>query len=331
MAASVRPPPEMAASGSQTMKANRIHRFGPPEVIDFEDIDRPASRSGEVLVRVEAAGVGPWDAWVRAGKSALPQPLPLTLGSDLSGIVEAVGPEVPESWLGVDAYGVTNARFTGAYAEYALASAAMIARKPQRLSYIEAAAVPVVAVTAWQMLFEHARVAAGQSVLVHGGAGNVGAYAVQMARRAEARVIATAAAGDFDYVRRLGADEVIDFRSVRFEDVAGPVDAVIDTVGGAVQERSFDILKPGGLVSAVGQPDPVKAESQGVRALFFLVDVTTASLSRIAEMIDAGELTSSVGAVLPLAEARQAHEILERSRSRPRGKIVLRSMNNRRD
>ncbi len=325
MAASVRPSPEAAASGPRTMKANRIHQFGPPEVITFEDVARPVPGEGEVLVRVKAAGVGPWDAWVRAGKSALPQPLPLTLGSDLSGIVEAIGPEMPESWLGVDVYGVTNARFTGAHADYAFAAAAMIARKPQRLSYIEAASVPVVAVTAWQMLFEHARVAPGQRVLVHGGAGNVGAYAVQMARQAGARVIATAAADDIDYVRRLGADEVIDFRSARFEDVAGSVDAVIDTVGAAVQERSFDVLKRGGvLVSSVSQPDPVKAERSGVRAVFFLVNVTAESLRRIAEMIDAGELMTAVGAVLPLAEARQAHEMLEGLRPRPRGKIVLR-------
>ena len=234
------------------MKASRVHRFGPPDVIAFEDIPRPEPAAGEVLVRVRAAGVGPWDAWIRAGKSVLPQPLPLTLGSDLCGVVEGVGPGVAGFDPGDEVFGVTNKQFTGAYAEYAAAAAGMIARKPHRLGHVEAAAVPVIAVTAWQMLFDHARVAAGQTVLVHGGGGNVGALAVQLARHEGARVLATASAADLDYVRGLGANEVIDFRSARFEDVTGPVDAVIDTVGEAIQQRSFGVLKPGGvLVSAV--------------------------------------------------------------------------------
>jgi NADPH:quinone reductase-like Zn-dependent oxidoreductase len=152
------------------VKANRIHRFGSPEVIVLEPIERPVAGAGEVLVRVEAAGVGPWDAWIRAGKSVLPQPLPLTLGSDLSGVVAAVGAGVSGLAVGDEIFGVTNGRFTGGYAEYAVASAGMVARKPRRLSHVEAAALPVIAVTAWQMLFDHARVAPGQTVLVRIGA-----------------------------------------------------------------------------------------------------------------------------------------------------------------
>jgi NADPH:quinone reductase-like Zn-dependent oxidoreductase len=306
------------------MKACRVHRFGAPEVISFEDIPRPIPGAGEVLIRVKSAGVGPWDGWIRAGKSVLPQPLPLTLGSDLSGIVEALGPGVTAPKSGVAVFGVTNRRFTGAYAQYAAASADMIAVKPARLSHLEAASVPVVAVTAQQALFEQAKLVAGQTVLVHGAAGNVGAYAIQMARHAGLRVIATAGARDFEAVRDLGAHDVIDDRSVRFEDAVSGIDAVVDLVGGEVQARSFAVLRPGGiLVSAVSEPDQAVATRHGVRALFFLVNVTTAHLVRIAAMIEAGNLTARVGAVLPLADAREAHEMLEGTRSRPRGKIML--------
>ena len=306
------------------MKACRVHHFGPSDVISFEDVPRPVPGAGEVLVRVKAAGVGPWDAWIRAGKSALPQPLPLTLGSDLSGVVEAVGPGVTAVKPGTQVFGVTNPRFTGAYAQYAVASAGMIAPRPARLSDVEAASVPVVAVTAEQALFEHAGLVSGQTVVIHGAGGNVGAYAVRLARRAGLRIIATVGAREIEAVRSLGAEEVIDHRAMRFEDTVKNVDAVIDLVGGEVQARSFEILKPGGvLVSAVSQPDQEVATRRGVRALFFLVDVTTAHLTRIAAMIDAGELVPNVGAVLSLADARVAHEILEGARPRPGGKIVL--------
>ena len=316
--------PPIGPSGSRMMKAIQIHRFGPPKVMTFEEIIQPIPGEGEVLVRVKAAGVGPWDAWVRAGKSALPQHPPLTLGSDISGAVAAIGSGVASFRLGDEVYGVTNARFTGGYAEYAVASAGMIAPKPQSLSHIEAASVPVVAVTAWQMLFEHARLSFGQTVLVHGSAGNVGAYVVQLARQGGARVIATATADDAAYVRKLGADQVIDFRSVRFEDVMDPVDAVIDTVGAEVQMKSLSVLRPGGiLVSSVSQPEPNEAQRCDVRAVFFLVDVSTSHLKRIAEMIDAGKLSTRVGAVLRLADARKAHEMLAGLLPRPRGKIVL--------
>jgi NADPH:quinone reductase-like Zn-dependent oxidoreductase len=306
------------------MKACRVHRFGPPDVITFEDIPQLAPGEGEVLVRVKAAGVGPWDGWIRGGKSALPQPLPLTLGSDLSGIVEAIGPGVATLKPGMKIFGVTNRQFTGAYAQYAVASADMIAARPARLNDVEAAAVPVVAVTAQQALFEQARLVSGQTVIVHGAGGSVGVCAVQLARRAGLRIIATAGGRDVEAVRRLGAQEVIDYRAGPFEDRARGVDAVIDLVGGEVQARSLAVLNPGGiLVSAVSQPDQEVAARHGVRALFFLVDVTTAQLTRIAGMIDAGELTLSVGAVLPLADARVAHEMLEGSRPKPGGKIVL--------
>jgi NADPH:quinone reductase-like Zn-dependent oxidoreductase len=307
-----------------TMMAWRMHEFGPPGTMQFQQIPRPDPGPGEVLVKVRAAGVGPWDGWIRAGRSALPQPLPLTLGSDLSGEVRAVGPDVSDWRVGDQVYGVTNPRFIGAYAEYALASAAMIARKPTSLSHIEAASIPVIAVTAWQELSDQAQLKAGQTVLIHGAAGNVGAYAVQIARHAGIRIIATAAADDLSYVRELGADTVVDYQTQRFESVAREVDAVLDLVGGDTQTRSFQVLRRGGkLISAVSQPDQELANIYGVDATFFLVKVTTRHLTEIAHLIDSGALRTRVGAVLPLADAREAHLMLEGMRSRPKGKIVL--------
>jgi NADPH:quinone reductase-like Zn-dependent oxidoreductase len=163
------------------MKAARIHHFGPPEVVVVDDVSRPNPDQGELLVRVRAAGVGPWDALIREGRSKASPPPPLTLGSDLSGTVEAIGPSVKDFRVGEEVYGVTNAQFCGAQAEFALASDAMVAKKPGRLNHFEAASVPVVAITAWQMLFEYAQIVAGQSVLILGAGGNVGAYTVQLA------------------------------------------------------------------------------------------------------------------------------------------------------
>jgi NADPH:quinone reductase-like Zn-dependent oxidoreductase len=305
------------------MKAARVHSFGPPKVIALEDVPKPEPGDGEVLVQVKAAGVGPWDALIRSGKSVLPQPLPLTLGSDLSGVVHSVGPRVERFTMGDEVFGVTNERFTGAYAEYALAKATMIAHKPKTLNYTHAASVPVVAVTAWQMVFEYAGVAPGQFVLIHGGAGNVGAYLLQLAKRAGAMVVTTAAAKDTSYVRGLGAYGVIDYGVKRFEEQVKDVDAVLDTVGGDTLERSYGVLKRGGiLVSSAAQPSEEKARQHGVRARFFLVEVTTERLNKIGELIDAGELDTEVGEVLWLDEARQAHQMLEGAPHR-RGKIVI--------
>ena len=306
------------------MQAWRVHEFGPPEVMTLERVLRPTPGPGEVLVKVAAAGVGPWDAWIRAGKSAMPQPLPLTPGSDLSGEVVALGSGVSGPQVGEQVYGVTNPQFVGAYADYALARAGMIARKPAGLTHIEAASVPVIAVTAWQALFDQAGLEAGQTVVIHGAAGNVGAYAVRLAHRAGLGILATAAAADIARVRELGADTVIDFRSQRFEDEIRDADAVIDLVGSDTQTRSFKVLRRGGkLISAVSAPDRTLAQNAGVQANFFLVDVSTDALTRIGDLFDRGELKARVGAVLPLAEAREAHRMLEHLRPQPKGKIVL--------
>lgn len=302
------------------MKAVRVHKFGDPDVLVIDDLPIPSPGPGELLLRVAAAGVGPWDAIIREGKSKVsPQP-PLTLGSDLSGVVEVVGADVAAFKGGDQVYGLTNSGFCGAYAEYALATAAMMAHKPQTRNHIEAASVPVVAVTAWQMLFDYAQVVAGQRILILGAAGNVGAYAVQLAARANLHVIAAAAAKDADYVRRLGAETVMDFRAGEFENSVGPMDAVIDTVGGETRDRSIRTLKPGGiLVSVVSTSLPKRSDT---RAVFFYVEVTTLRLDRITELLDRGNLVTHVGTVLPLEKARSAHEMLAGAPHKP-GKMVL--------
>jgi NADPH:quinone reductase-like Zn-dependent oxidoreductase len=306
------------------MMAWRVHEFGAPEIMKFERVPRPEPGPGEALVKVEAAGVGPWDGWIRAGKSALPQPLPLTLGSDLSGQIVAMGAGASELRVGDQVYGVTNTRFIGAYAEYVLASAGMVSNKPASLTHVEAASVPVVAVTAWQALFDHAQVKAGQTVVIHGAAGNVGSYAVQLARRADVQTIAIVATDDISFVRNLGANTVIDYRTQRFEEEVRDADAVVDLVGGETQSRSFQVLRRGGkLISAVSRPDQNLANRHGVEATFFLVNVTSQYLTEVARFVDGGKLRTNVGAVLPLAEAREAHFMLERMRPQPKGKIVL--------
>jgi NADPH:quinone reductase-like Zn-dependent oxidoreductase len=306
------------------MKANNIYRFGSPEVIMFEEAERPLPGKGEVLVRVKASGVGPWDGWIREGKSVLPQPLPLTLGSDLSGVVEEVGTGVDDIKVGDEVFGVTNPRFTGANAEYALASARMIAAKPKSITHIEAASMPVVAVTAWQMLFDHGGVKPDKTVLILGAAGNVGSYAVQLAHNAGARVIASASKDETDYVRNLGAERVFDGRAQGLPNDMKGVDVIIDAVGGEAQTQALETLRIGGvLISAVSQPNQSAANRLGIKAAFMLVDVTSAALKSVTELLDAKKLRTNVGTVLGLAELRRAHEMLDGLRPRTRGKIVL--------
>lgn len=306
------------------VKAARIHRFGPPDVIVFDDVPRPTPNPDQVLVRVAAAGVGPWDALIREQKSVVNVPLPLTLGSDLSGIVESVGSDVHDFRPGDKVYGATNPQFIGAYAEYALASANMIAKKPRSLSFDEAASVPVVAVTAWQMLFDYAKAQPGQSVLIHGAAGNVGAYAVQLARHAGLRIFATSSSHDASFVKGLGVEVVIDYKAGRFEDDLPQVDIVLDMVGGETRRRSFQVIKAGGiLVSVVSEVPPGQNPSSTIRTVFFLVEVTTKRLEELTRLFDQGELKARIGTALPFNEARKAHELLAGAPPHKSGKIIL--------
>ncbi len=301
-------------------QAVRVARFGGAEVMTLEETVLPPLGADEVLLRVRAAGVGPWDAWIRSGASVLDQPLPLTLGSEVAGVVEAVGQDVRHLKPGDEAYGATNGRFTGGYARLAICEAARLALKPTSLSFVEAASAPVVAVTAWQMLFAAAGLTAGRSVIVHGALGAVGRYAVQLAQQAEVTVIATARPGDLDRLRLLGVEG--------FLDLAAPggvrVDAALDLVGGDSQRALFGQIASGGaLISAVSAPDPELARLRGVRASFMLVDVRTEVLDRLTALFDAGALKPFVGVKLALDQAQLAHGMMAGCVDHPPGKIVL--------
>jgi NADPH:quinone reductase-like Zn-dependent oxidoreductase len=301
----------------QLVKAVRIHRFGPPEVVVVDDVQLPSPGEGEVLVRVIAAGVGPWDAIIREGRSKVsPQP-PLTLGSDLSGFIEAVGPAVIGFRVDDEVYGVTNSQFCDAQAEYAVASAGMIAPKPKRLSNLDAASAPVIAVTAYQMLFEYAGAKQGDTVMITGAAGNVGAYAVQMALQAGVRVVAVARPADDAVLRRLGAQISVDSSGT---ETLPEVDAVLDTVGRHTVERCVSAIKPGGkLVSVVSEFLPKRPD---VQSIFFYAEVTTERLRTLSNLFEDGSISARTGSILTLAQARVAHEMLAGAPHKP-GKIVL--------
>jgi NADPH:quinone reductase-like Zn-dependent oxidoreductase len=303
------------------MKAARIHHFGPPDAITIDEVPAPVPGHRDVLVRVAASGVGPWDALIREGKSKVSPRPPLTLGSDLSGVVEAVGPDVAAFAIGDELYGVTNPQFVGANAQFALAGVDMIAAKLPQLTHVEAASLPVVAVTAWQMLFEYANVVAGQKVLILGAAGSVGSYAVQMAVGAGLHVIAVASSRDTGYVRGLGAESCFDFRSTDGANEVPQVDAILDMVGGATLQKSLRYVTRGGIVVSVYSPESLP-QSRDVRAVFFYVEVTTARLNAISELLRQGKLRVNVGTVLPLGRIREAHQMLAGA-PHPRGKIVL--------
>jgi NADPH:quinone reductase-like Zn-dependent oxidoreductase len=305
-------------------QAQRIHKYGGPEVIVLDDVDLPRPGPQEVLIGVKAVGVGPWDALVRSGTSALELTLPLTLGADVAGFVVDTGIGVTHLAAGVEVYGATNALFIGAYARHAIVDAQRVARKPPDVDFVQAASLPVVAVTAWTMLFERAGLQKGQHVLVHGAAGSVGALAVQMAHAAGAVVTAFGRWADGDYLRSLGADIVGDYGAGPFENSAGREDVVVDTIGGDIQRRSFAVLKPGGiLVSSVSRPSLELAAQYHVRGDYFLVDVNERSLEHVSTMLVDKTIVPNVGLALPLAEARKAHELLAAPPPRGRGKIVL--------
>ncbi|WP_207459713.1 NADP-dependent oxidoreductase [Azospirillum sp. SYSU D00513] len=306
------------------MKAVRIHEYGGPEVLRYEEAPRPVPGEGDVLVRVHAAGINPVDWKLRAGwlKEKLPYDLPLILGWDLSGVVEEVGPGVTEFSVGEEVYSRPDIQRDGAYAEFVAVRASELARKPKSIGHVEAAGVPLAAITAWQALFESAGLAAGQTVLVHAAAGGVGSFAVQFAKWRGARVVATASAANHALVRDLGADEVIDYRTTRFEEAVREVDMVFDTIGGETQERSWGVLREGGmLVSVISPPSEETARAHGVRQDYIFIGPNAAWLTEIAGLIDAGHVRPLIGEVFPLSEVRKAHELSQTGHAR--GKIVL--------
>ena len=306
------------------MKAVRFHQYGDPEVLVYETVSRPEPSTDEVLIQVFAAAVNPADWKFRMGhmKGFFDVPLPLILGLDVAGVVAAIGKGVTHVEIGQSVYAVLGMR-QGGYAEYAVVtSAGAVTAKPETLDFIGAASVPSVAMTAWQSLFDWGNLTAGQTVLIHSAAGGVGMFAVQLAKLYGARAIATASAHNADFLKNLGADQIIDYNTTRFEDVVSDVDLVLDTIGGDTRERSWNLLKPGGmLVSTTSPPDPETAKAKGVRAAMVQVQSNADVLTKIVALIDAGQLKTFVEKVFPLTEAAQAHILSQQGHTR--GKIVL--------
>ena len=301
------------------MQAIRVHDFGGPEVLVLEQAPVPQPGAGQVLVRVVAAGVNPADWKIRAGlyKPFRELPLPFTPGLEAAGTVEAVGPGVTAFKPGQAVFGAVM----GGYAQYALAAATDLQPKPTNLTFEEAASVPVGALTAWGSLFETAKLQAGQRVLVQGAAGGVGIFGVQLAHWKGAYVIGTASAGNAEFVRSLGADQVVDYKAAPFETVLHDLDMVFDTVGGEVFERSPKVLRAGGvLVTVAAQIAPEMGKAEGVSVLRG-GRAQVESLAKIAGLLAAGKVKTYVSAILPLAEARKSHEMSQSGHTR--GKIVL--------
>ncbi len=307
-----------------TMKAIRFHTYGGPEVLVLEDAPRPEAAADELLIRVAAAGVNPLDWKVRAGhaKDWLQHQLPLIPGWDVSGTVAAMGTGVSGFKEGDEVFGMLDFTRNGAYAEYAVARATEMARKPDAVNHVNAASLPIAALTAWQALFDVARLTPGQTVLIHGAAGGVGHFAVQLAKWKGAQVIATASARNSGFARELGADRVIDYQATRFEEAVRGVDVVLDTIGGDTQQRSWQALKKGGvLVATLGIATPQAARDFGVRGEGVFVHADAGQLSQIAALIETKQLRSYISGTPPLAEAASAHEQSEAGHVR--GKIVL--------
>ncbi len=301
----------------------RIREFGGPEVLHLESIAIPTPGKGEVLVKVAAAGVNPVDYKIRNGKypAVKQDKLPLVLGRELAGTVVECGPSAARFANG-DAVFAMPAIGRGGFAEYAVVKVTEAAPKPASLDVIQAGAVPLAALTAWQGLFKHGNLKAGQRLLIHGGSGGVGHFAIQFAKAKGAHVITTVSAPPIDFVRRLGADEIIDYKAQRFEDVIDEVDLVFDLVGGEAQERSWQVLKQGGLlVSTLNEPSRQKAAARGARGLRYTVGESGADLAAIGELIDAGKVKPVVTRTYPLNEAAAAERFLEHEH--PAGKVVL--------
>ncbi len=306
------------------MKAIRIHGRGGPDHLDYDEVPKPHPGPGEVLVRIAASGIIVtelmWDVTYQTAAGE-PRPLPIP-GRDLSGVVAEVGTGVSDVAVGDAVYAMLGYGRDGAEADYAIALPSELAPKPRTLDDVQAAAGPLSALTAWKALFIHAQVSPGHRVLIHGAAGGVGTYAVQFAHWAGAHVIATASARNTDFLRGLGADQIIDYAASRFEDVAHEVDVVFDLVGGDTLTRSWRVVREGGVVVSVVSPRPTEqAPRPGVRFVWFIVEPSGEQLRQIGALLDAGQVRPVVDQVFPLAAARQAYDA--GLHGHPRGKIVL--------
>jgi NADPH:quinone reductase-like Zn-dependent oxidoreductase len=303
------------------MRAARLHVYRDAASIRVDAAPDPRPSAGQVLVRVHAAAVTPSElVWVPSTttREGTPRPLPIIPGHEFSGVVAALGAGVSGVTVGAAVYGLNDWFADGASAEYCLAQVGDIARTPATLDHAAAATVPISGLTAWQGLFDHAHLAAGERVLIHGGAGAVGVFAVQLARWRGAHVLTTVSARNLETARQLGADEVIDYQAQRFEDVAHDFDVVFDAVGGETLARSWNMLKPDGRLVTVAASGE-ETEDARTRDAFFIVTPNPAQLGELAGLLDAGTLRPLVDRVFPLAEAAAAY-----AHRTARGKAVLR-------
>jgi len=311
------------ADEKPTMKAVVAHEYGAPEVLKFEEVPRPEPKENEALVRVIASSVNPADPLTLSGKyaQAFGTHLPLIPGYDIAGIVEKTGSNVTKFKVGDAVYGYPT--FGGGWADYVIIKEWEVAPKPKSLNFVESASVPMGALTAWQALVDVAQLQSGQTVLVHGGSGGVGSFAVQIAKARGARVIATASTANQDLLKQLGADVAVDYTKTRFEDVAKNVDAVLDPVGKETLARSYGAVKKGGIVMClVALPDRAELQKRGIRGAAISVHPDAADLAEIARLIDAGKIKPIVTQVLPLSQAVAAQR--QAATHHTRGKIVLR-------
>jgi NADPH:quinone reductase and related Zn-dependent oxidoreductases len=314
----------ISVEAQSTMKAVVVHQYGGPEVLKYEDAPRPALKDDEMLVRVVAAGVNPVDGLIRSGLFAKyeKRTFPMILGADISGVVEKAGSRITKFRAGDAVYAYLHLKNNGGYAEYTLATESEASLKPASLTFEEAAAVPLAAETAWQALFDTAKLAAGQTLLIHGGSGGVGTFAIQFAKARGARVIATASTANQELLKELGADVSIDYTKTRFEDVAKDVDVVMDSVGKDTLARSYAVVKKGGfIVSLVARPDPAELEKHGIRGGPMSVDPDASELAEITRLIEGKKVKVIVSQSYLLPDAAKAQE--QAATGHTRGKLVL--------
>ena len=306
----------------QTMKAIQIHTYGGPDVLVYENVPLPDPGEDDVLIKVHAAGVNPVDWKIRQGYMESRLKLPLILGWDVAGVIEKKGRSVTGLEVGDKVYTRPSIFRNGAYAEYIAVKATEIALKPESLDYIQAAAVPLAGLTAWQSLFDLAHLKAGQKILIHAAAGGVGHFAVQFASWAGAHVIGTASARNHDFLRSIGAHETIDYTQTAFEDAVQDADVVLDTMGGEVWQRSWKVLKKGGImVSTLRGPEPGGLDALNKLSAHVFVQPDARQLEEIAILIDNGHVRPEIQSVFPLHEAGKAHLLNQDGHTR--GKIVL--------
>jgi NADPH:quinone reductase-like Zn-dependent oxidoreductase len=306
------------------MKAIVIHQYGGPEELKYEDMPEPVMNPDDVLIRVYSTSVNPVDCKIRQGqrKGGPQRSFPLILGWDVSGVIEKAGSGVTNFQIGDEVYGRPDLSRNGTYAEYVAVRASEIAYKPKTIDHPAAAAVPLAGLTAWQGIFDHGKLRSGQKILIHGAAGGVGSFAVQLAKWKGAYIIGTASGKNIPFLKELGANEVIDYKTERFEEKLKDIDVVFDTIGGEVQANSIKVLKPGGiLVSTVGIKDMEALKAKGIQGEQYMAGSFPVQLKQLAELIDAGKIKPVIAQVMPLKDAAKGHQLSEEGHTR--GKIVL--------